>query len=162
MSNKIKINLKVNGENVTYEVEPQENLLRALRNNFNWDVKCGCEAGECGTCSVLLDGKEVKSCLTLAAACDGHEIWTDKGLGLSDRLTARLQEAFVECGSVQCGFCTPGMIMAGVEYLKNGGKADRKAIKYAISGHLCRCTGYIKIVDAIYKVAEEIEEGALA
>ena len=154
MSNKIKINLKVNGENVTYEVEPQENLLRALRNNFNWDVKCGCEAGECGTCSVLLDGKEVKSCLTLAAACDGHEIWTDKGLGLNDRLTARLQEAFVECGSVQCGFCTPGMILAAQALLDKNPHPTEAEIRRAISGNLCRCTGYQAIVDAILTVSQ--------
>lgn len=159
---KIDITLKVNGEDVTYSVEPHTNLLRALRDNFNWDVKCGCEAGECGTCTVLLDGIAVKSCLTLAAACEGHEIWTNKGLGYADRLASRLQDAFVECGSVQCGFCTPGFVVVGVDYLKKGGKADRNEIKKAISGNLCRCTGYVKIVDAIYKVAKEIEEGALA
>lgn len=162
MSEKIKIGLKVNGVAVTYEVEPQQSLMRALRDNYNWDVKCGCEVGECGTCTVLLDGVAVKSCITLAAACAGHEIWTNKGLGYQDRIAARLQEAFVECGSVQCGFCSPGMIMAGVDYLKHGGKADRTAIRNAISGNLCRCTGYVKIVDAIYKVAKEIEEGVLA
>ncbi|MEG1548625.1 MAG: (2Fe-2S)-binding protein [Clostridia bacterium] len=162
MSNKMKINLKVNGENVTYEIEPQQNLLRVLRDNYIYDVKCGCEEGDCGTCTVLLDGVTVKSCITLAAACDGCEIWTDKGLGYNDRVAARLQAAFVECGSVQCGFCTPGMIVVGVSYLKNGGKPDRNAIKKAISGNLCRCTGYVKIVDAIYKVAKEIEEGVLA
>jgi len=162
MSEKIKISLKVNGEDVTYEVEPQQSLMRALRDNYNYDVKCGCEVGECGTCTVLLDGVSVKSCITLAAACDGHEVWTNKGLGYNERLTARLQEAFVECGSVQCGFCTPGMIVAGTDYLKSGGKADRAAIRRAISGNLCRCTGYVKIVDAIYKVAKEIEEGVLA
>ena len=162
MSEKIKINLKVNGQAVTYEIEPQQSLMRALRDNYNWDVKCGCEVGECGTCTVLLDGVAVKSCITLAAACDGHEVWTNKGLGYADKITARLQEAFVECGSVQCGFCTPGMIVASTNYLKNGGKADRQAIRKALSGNLCRCTGYVKIVDAIYKVAQEIERGELA
>ncbi len=161
MSEKIKLNFTVNGEAVSWEIEPQTNLLRALRDNYIYDVKCGCEEGDCGTCTVLLDGVATKSRLTLAAACEGHEVWTDKGLGLSDKIGARLQEAFVECGSVQCGFCTPGMIVVGIEYLKNGGKPDRAAIKKAISGNLCRCTGYVKIVDAIYKVAKEIEEGQL-
>ncbi|MDR1766309.1 MAG: (2Fe-2S)-binding protein [Lachnospiraceae bacterium] len=161
MSEKVKIRLKVNGEDVTYEVDAHMSLMRALREHYVWDVKCGCEVGECGTCTVLLDGQAVKSCLTLAAACDGHEVWTNKGLGYRDPLTARLQEAFVECGSVQCGFCTPGMIVAGAAYLKHGGKADRAAIKNIISGNLCRCTGYVKIVDAIYLVAKEIEEGRL-
>lgn len=161
MGEKIKINLKVNGQFVTYEVKPQQSLMRALRDNCNWDVKCGCEVGECGTCTVLLDGVAVKSCVTLAAACEGHEIWTNKGLGYHDKLTARLQEAFVECGSIQCGFCSPGMIVAATDYLQHGGKADRTAIRKAISGNLCRCTGYVKIVDAIYKVAREIEGGML-
>ena len=161
MSEKIKINLKVNGKDATYEIAPHTSLMRALRDNYVWDVKCGCEVGECGTCTVLLDGVVVKSCITLAASCAGHEIWTNKGLGYNNRLTARLQEAFVECGSVQCGFCTPGMIVNGTHYLQNGGKADREAIRRALSGNLCRCTGYVKIVDAIYMVAKEIEEGLL-
>ncbi|MDR0840667.1 MAG: (2Fe-2S)-binding protein [Christensenellaceae bacterium] len=162
MCDKIKINLVVNGEPVTFEVQPHVSLLRALRDNYYYDVKCGCEEGDCGTCTVLLDGIATKSCITLAAACEGHEVWTDKGLGYNDALAARLQAAFVECGSIQCGFCSPGMIVAGVHYLKHGGKADRRAIKRSISGNLCRCTGYVKIVDAIYKVAQEIERGALA
>ena len=157
MSELIDVHMKVNGENVTMRVSPETNLLRALRNNYYWDVKCGCEEGECGTCTVLLDGISVKSCCMLAAACEGHEIWTDKGLGVNDSLTALMQKNFVECGAIQCGFCTPGMIVSGVSYIKNGGKADRKAIKEAISGNLCRCTGYKKIVDAIYKTALEAE-----
>lgn len=158
----IVVNMKVNGEDVSYVIEPHLSLLRALRNNYVYDVKCGCEEGDCGTCTVLVDGVPVKSCLTLAAACEGKEIWTDKGLGYNDRIAARLQKAFVECGSVQCGFCTPGFIVAGTAYLKNGGKADRHAIRVAVSGNLCRCTGYNKIIDAIYVVAKEIEEGVLA
>ena len=162
MSEKLKIHLRVNGESVTYEIEPHVSLMRALRDNYNYDVKCGCEAGECGTCTVLLDGVSVKSCITLAAACDGHEVWTNKGLGYHDRIAARLQDAFVECGSVQCGFCTSGMIVAGVNYLMHDGRADRNEIRKAMSGNLCRCTGYQKIIDAIYKVAQEIERGELA
>jgi len=162
MENTISIQLNINGEAVTMQVAPHESLLRALRRYYYWDVKCGCEMGDCGTCTVLLDGIAVKSCVTLAAACDGHEVWTNKGLGEHDSLTARLQEAFVECGSVQCGFCTPGMIVAGVSYLKHGGRADRGEIRKAITGNLCRCTGYVKIVDAIYKVADELEKEARA
>ena len=116
MSELIDIHLKVNGENVVFHVEPQTNLLNALRDNFYY-----------------------------------------KGLGYEDKLMQMMQKNFVECGSVQCGFCTPGMIVAGVCYLKNGGKADRLEIKRAISGNLCRCTGYKKIVDAIYKTALELE-----
>jgi len=155
------INLMVNGERVTYKIKPHQTLLRALRENGAKDVKCGCEEGDCGTCTVLLDGVSVKSCIMLAAACDGHEIWTNRGLGYHDRIASRLQKAFVECGAIQCGFCTPGMIVVGVEYLKNGGKADMAEIQKAISGNLCRCTGYIKIVDAICMVANEIAGGML-
>lgn len=109
MSERIKINLKVNGEDVTYDIAPEDTLLKALRANYNYDVKNVCEIGECGACTVLLDGEAVKSCVTLAAACEGHEVWTDKGLGEQDKLAARLQDAFVECGSVQCGICIPDL-----------------------------------------------------
>jgi carbon-monoxide dehydrogenase small subunit len=156
----IDIQIRINGENVNIRCEAHLSLLRVLRDNFYYDVKCGCEEGDCGTCTVILDGKTIKSCVTLAAACDGHEVWTIKALGKSDELAARLQKAFVECGAVQCGFCTPGMIAAGLGYLKNNGKADRKEIRKAISGNLCRCTGYVKIVDAIYKIAAELEKEA--
>ncbi|OQB25178.1 MAG: Nicotinate dehydrogenase small FeS subunit [Firmicutes bacterium ADurb.Bin182] len=151
------VNIKINGENRKFTCEAHISLLRLLRDNYYYDVKCGCEKGDCGTCTVFLDGKAVKSCVTLAAACDGHEVWTIKGLGGSDALAEKLQKAFVECGAVQCGFCTPGMIVAGLEYLKKGGRADRNAIRKAISGNLCRCTGYVKIVDAIFKTAREVE-----
>ncbi|MDO4582262.1 MAG: (2Fe-2S)-binding protein [Bacillota bacterium] len=159
MTNRIPLTLKINGEEKTFLAAPEINLLRLLRDNYYWDVKCGCEEGECGTCTVLLDGVAVKSCLTLAHNCAGHEIWTNKGLGYNDEITAKLQAAFVECGSIQCGFCTPGMIVAAKHYLQQGGKADRQAIRKAISGNLCRCTGYKKIIDAIYKVAAELEGG---
>ncbi len=158
---KIKINLKVNGEDVTYEINPEDSLLKVLRANYNYDVKDSCEIGECGACTVLLDGQAVKSCVTLAAGCEGHEVWTDKGLGEQDKLAARLQDAFVECGSVQCGFCIPGFIVAGVGYLKNIGNPDRKMIRNYVSGNLCRCTGYQKIIDAIEKVALEMERGEI-
>lgn len=161
MSELIKVNLKVNGEDVTYEIAPEATLLQALRDNYNYDVKNGCAIGECGACTVLLDGEAVKSCVTLAAACEGHEVWTDKGLGENDELSRRLQDAFVECGSVQCGFCIPGFIVAGVSYLKNIGTPDRKMIRNYVSGNLCRCTGYQKIIDAIEKVALEQERGEI-
>lgn len=156
MAKALPLTLTINGLEKTFMVEAHKSLLMMLRDNYYWDVKCGCEEGDCGTCTVLLDGQAVKSCLTLAHACAGRQVWTDKGLGYSDELTAKLQKAFVECGSIQCGFCTPGMIVSGKYYLEQGGKADRAAIRKAISGNLCRCTGYNKIVDAIYRVAVEI------
>ena len=132
--------------------------MRFLRDNGFWDVKCGCEKGDCGTCTVIFNGQSVKSCVTLAAQAEGGQIWTNKGLGVVDDLTQKLQKAFVDCGAIQCGFCTPGMIMAGKAYLDGNGQADRAAIKEAISGNLCRCTGYKKIVDAIYAVAVELKK----
>lgn len=156
MAELIPITLRVNGEIKTFTAPAHYSLLRLLRENQYLEVKCGCEAGDCGTCTVLLDGKSVKSCITLAHACEGHDVWTVKGLGYKDDITARLQRAFVECGSIQCGFCTPGMIVAGKNYLEKGGNANRSSIRHYISGNLCRCTGYNKIVDAIYRVAVEI------
>ncbi len=159
MSQLLPLTMTINGEEKTFMAPAHLSLMRFLRENLYWDVKCGCEEGDCGTCSVMLDGKAVKSCLVLAHSCAGHDVWTVKGLGYNDPLTAKLQAAFVECGSIQCGFCTPGMIVAAKHYLQNGGTADREAIRKAISGNLCRCTGYHKIVDAIEKVAQEIAQG---
>lgn len=155
---KVSVNIKINGEDRCLLVEPQTSLLKMLRDNYYWDVKCGCEEGDCGTCTVLLDGVAVKSCVTLAAQCDGHEVWTDYGLGQIDAVTQCIQEAFVECGAIQCGFCTPGMIVAATDYIKHGGVPDRKLIRQAISGNLCRCTGYQKIVDAIYLAAQKLAD----
>lgn len=155
----IKVNLTVNGEPVTLFTKPGESLMRMLRNHYYYDVKCGCEEGDCGSCTVLLDGVAVKSCVTLAAACEGHKVETCKGLSYSDALAQSLQAAFVRCGSVQCGFCTPGMVAAALSYLRQGGRADRKAIRHALSGNLCRCTGYQKIVDAVYETARSLEGG---
>ncbi|ATW24881.1 (2Fe-2S)-binding protein [Candidatus Formimonas warabiya] len=152
----INITVTVNGTKINAAVKPEMSLLRFLRAQLFWDVKCGCEEGDCGTCTVIFNGQSVKSCLVLAAQADGGTVWTNKGLGVVDELTGELQKAFVERGAIQCGFCTPGMIMAGKHYIDQGGKADREEIKKAISGNLCRCTGYKKIVDAIYDVSEKI------
>jgi len=156
MAESLPLTLMVNGEEKTFLAPAHLSLLRLLRDNLYWEVKCGCEEGDCGTCTVYLDGAAVKSCVTLAHACAGHEVWTVKGLGYTDELTAKLQKAFVDCGSIQCGFCTPGMIIAAKHYLDHDGRADRAAIRAAIAGNLCRCTGYQKIVDAIFTVACEL------
>ncbi|MDR2713674.1 MAG: (2Fe-2S)-binding protein [Clostridiales bacterium] len=161
MNNTFEINLRINGQTVALATTAEKSLLRLLRENNYWDVKCGCEEGDCGSCAVLLDGRAVKSCITLAAACNGREIWTNRGLGRTDELTKKLQAAFVESGAIQCGFCTCGMIIAAKHYLEQGGKADRSQIKEAISGNLCRCTGYVKIVDAVYGVALEMGTGGI-
>ncbi len=158
MSEKITVNFTLNGKPVSFETEAHVSLLRMLRNNLQWDVKCGCEEGDCGTCTVLVDGVAKKSCVTLAAQVEGKNVLTVKGITYNDEdVTGQmLQRAFVECGSIQCGFCTPGMVMASKEYIDNGGIADREAIKKALSGNLCRCTGYVKIIDAVYRVAKDL------
>jgi len=157
MGEMIDVNFTLNGKPTTYSVAPHTSLLRMLRNNYNYDVKCGCENGDCGTCTVLVDGVSMKSCVTLAAQMEGKCVLTVKGITYGDdEIGLLLQEKFVECGAIQCGFCTPGMVIAAKHYLDHGGKADRKAIRVAISGNLCRCTGYQKIVDAIYMVACEL------
>ena len=154
----IKITLNINGKQFTGYTEAGESLLKFLRNNYFYEVKCGCAMGDCGTCTLILNGKAVKSCLILAAQANGCDVLTVKGLTSSDQVGIKLAEEFVKCGSVQCGYCIPGMIAAGKGYISEGGKADRKAIRKAISGNLCRCTGYNKIVDAIYNVAAEINQ----
>lgn len=158
MSEKITVNFTLNGKPVSFETEAHVSLLRMLRNNLQWDVKCGCEEGDCGTCTVLVDGVARKSCVTLAAQVEGKSVLTTKGITYNkeDITGQMLQRAFVECGSIQCGFCTPGMVMASKEYIDNGGIADREAIKKALSGNLCRCTGYVKIIDAVYRVAKDL------
>ena len=127
--NEINITVTVNGTEINAKVKPELSLLRFLRGQGFYDVKCGCEMGDCGTCTVILNGQAVKSCITLAAQADGGTVWTDKGLGVCDDITKRLQKAFVEHGAIQCGFCTPGMIVAGKAYIDNGGRADREEIK---------------------------------
>lgn len=157
MSNNIDVTFMLNGKQVTYNVPAHMNLLRMLRENNNYDVKCACEEGDCGTCTVMINGESIKSCITLAAQVEGACVTTTKGLTYGDdEVGHMIQKAFVECGSIQCGFCTPGMVMAAKDYIDHGGIADRAEIRKAISGNLCRCTGYVKIVDAIYRVAKDL------
>lgn len=148
------LKLMVNGEKIDSTTKPEESLLKFLRRNGFTEVKCGCEKGHCGTCTVILNKKAIKSCITLALQVNHKEIWTVKGMEKFE-LGRKLQESFVNYGAIQCGFCTPGMIMAAKSYLDQDPIPDREEIKKAISGNLCRCTGYKKIVDAIYAVAIE-------
>jgi len=149
-----RVELTVNGERISSATKPEESLLKFLRRNDFTEVKCGCEKGECGTCTVIINKKTVKSCIMLALQTNGKEIWTAKGLEKQE-LGRRLQESFVNTGAIQCGFCTPGMIITAKNYLDQNPLPDKEEIKKAISGNLCRCTGYKKIVDAIYAVAVE-------
>jgi aerobic carbon-monoxide dehydrogenase small subunit len=145
----VKISLRVNGEARETEVWPGESLLYALRERLGLPgSKNACEQGECGSCSVLLDGTLVCACLVLAAQADGHEVVTVEGLAEDGRLH-RVQEAFVETGAVQCGFCTPGLVVATADLLAHNPEPSEYEIREALSGNLCRCTGYAKIFDAV-------------
>ncbi len=149
---KRELNLKVNGEEYALEVEPHRTLLEVIRNDLELTgTKLGCGGGECGACTVILDGKAVKSCLMLALDAKGKEIWTIEGLSKIGDLHP-LQRAFVERGAIQCGFCTPGMIMASKALLDENPHPSEQEIKDALAGNLCRCTGYVKILEAVLSV----------
>jgi len=149
----MRITLTVNGENLTCEVEPDEKLLDTLRFLGFTGVKKGCGEGTCGTCVVLLDGRPVNSCVVFTPAAEGREVTTIEGLGDVDSPHV-LQEQFVKAGAVQCGFCTPGMILAAKALLQKDPRPDDAAIKSALDGNLCRCTGYVKIIDAVKNAAD--------
>ena len=140
--------LTVNGRVHDLLVEPNAVLLHTLRGIGYTDVKNGCEIGECGACAVLLNGRAVNSCMTLAVQADGAEIVTNAGLGTIDR-PHPIQEAFADAGAVQCGFCTPGMIISTKALLDRNPDPDEREIREALSGNLCRCTGYGQIIDAV-------------
>jgi aerobic carbon-monoxide dehydrogenase small subunit len=143
------VRLTVNGEPREAEVWEGESLLFALRERLGLPgSKNACEQGECGSCSVLLDGRLVCSCLVLAAQADGHDVVTVEGLAEDGRLH-RVQEAFAETGAVQCGFCTPGFVVAAADLLEHNAAPSDDEIREALSGNLCRCTGYAKIFDAV-------------
>jgi carbon-monoxide dehydrogenase small subunit len=145
----MRISLRVNGEAHETDVWAGESLLYALRERLGLPgSKNACEQGECGSCSVLLDGKLVCSCLVLAAQAEGHDVVTVEGLVEEGRLH-KVQEAFVATGAVQCGFCTPGFIVAAADLLRHNAYPSDDAIREALSGNLCRCTGYAKIFDAV-------------
>ena len=150
----MKIRLTVNGAEREADVWEGESLLFALRERLELPgSKNACEQGECGSCSVLLDGTLVCACLVLAAQADGHDVVTVEGLAENGELH-RVQEAFVEAGAVQCGFCTPGLVVAVADLLAHNAQPSDDEIREALSGNLCRCTGYSKIFDAVRLAAE--------
>ncbi len=149
----MRIELTVNGERRQADVWPGESLLFVLRERLELPgSKNACEQGECGSCSVLLDGELVCACLVLGAQADGRAIVTVEGL-VEDGVLHRVQEAFADAGAVQCGFCTPGFIVAAADLLRRVPNPDDDAIREALSGNLCRCTGYTKILDAVRAAA---------
>ena len=148
------IELVVNEESHEVAVNPNDTLLEVLRGNLRLvGTKEGCSSGECGACTVLLEGQPVLSCLILAVEVAGRAITTIEGLAHGEELHP-LQEAFVQHGAVQCGFCTPGMILTAAALMDGDQKPDRSEIKQALSGNLCRCTGYTKIIEAIESVKD--------
>jgi carbon-monoxide dehydrogenase small subunit len=150
----VRISLTVNGERREADLWGGESLLSMLRDTLELPgSKNACEQGECGSCSVLLDGELVCSCLVLAAQADGHAVVTVEGLADGDELHP-VQQAFVDAGAVQCGFCTPGLVVAVTDLLARTPHPGDDEIREALSGNLCRCTGYAKIFDAVHLAAE--------
>jgi len=149
------IELVVNGDRYEVAVEPWRSLAEVLREDLGLTgTKVGCNHGDCGACTVILDGRTVCSCLTLAVDAEGLAITTIEGVAPSGRELHPIQQAFVERGAVQCGFCTPGMILNAKQLLDETPRPSDEEIRHALSGNLCRCTGYAKIVDAIRHAAE--------
>ncbi|MCP4330337.1 MAG: (2Fe-2S)-binding protein [Alphaproteobacteria bacterium] len=157
MPSKKVVTLHVNGEAREITVPAHRTLLEVLRELGHVEVKCGCEKGDCGACAVLLDGEAVDSCLTLAWRADGRAVTTVTGLGGPDDVHP-LQAAFIEHGGAQCGYCTPGMIMAAKALLDEDPSPTTEDIKRGLSGNLCRCTGYTRIFSAIHSAARTLRE----
>ena len=154
---KKEISIKVNGDIYHLAVDPWRTLNEVLRNDLNLTgTKLGCGTGDCGACTVLVDGRTVSSCLTLAVEVDGKEIMTIEGLAPSGEQLHPIQKAFIEKGAIQCGYCTPGMELSAYYLLKNNPRPSEQEIREALSGKLCRCTGYNKIVEAVAAAAEEL------
>jgi carbon-monoxide dehydrogenase small subunit len=150
----------VNGVIFEDEIDHRRTLLEVLRESFGLlGTHKGCDEGHCGACTVIVDGKAVNSCLVLAAAVQGKEITTIEGLAQGDKLHP-IQDAFVKAGASKCGFCTPGMIMTAKAFLDRNPDPTEKEIKYALSGNLCRCTGYFQIIEAVKIAAAQMRKEA--
>ncbi len=156
---KHQIKFTVNGDEYSLAVDPWRTLNEALRDDLNLTgTKLGCGTGDCGACAVMVDGHTVSSCLTLAVSVDGKSVKTVEGLAPSGEELHPVQEAFVKTGAIQCGFCTSGMEMAAAHLLEHNPSPTEKEIRAGLSGHLCRCTGYNQIVEAVSVAAETIRK----
>ena len=153
----MKISFSVNGERADLDVEPRRTLADALRDDCGLTgTHLGCEHGVCGACTILVDGEPARACLMFAVQVDGASVSTVEGLQGTDGELHPLQEAFVACHGLQCGFCTPGMLMSACHLLDTKPDADRETIRAEMSGNICRCTGYQGIVDAVERAREEM------
>lgn len=153
------IQLKVNGDSYSLAIDPSRTLNQVLREDLNLTgTKLGCGSGDCGACTVIVEGRSVSSCLTLAVEVDGKEIMTVEGLAPSGEKLHPIQEAFIEKGAIQCGFCTPGMELSAYHLLSQKPRPNEQEIREGLSGNLCRCTGYNKIVEAISVSADRMNQ----
>ena len=152
----MKAEYTINGEEMTVEIEPGEILLDLLRRKGYKSVKEGCKTGDCGACMVLVNGRAMTSCTLFAAQVRGKEITTVEGL--DDELAEELKEAFLDAGAVQCGFCIPGVLISAYSLLSTNPNPSENEIKAALDGNLCRCTGYVKQIEAIEEVTNQLEE----
>lgn len=154
----MNIILNINDKDYPLELSGHETLLEVLRDVLNFTgTKTSCQEGECGACTVIVNGKAVLSCLTLASVLEGEKITTIEGLAQADTLHP-LQESFLEHGAVQCGFCTPGMIMSSKALLDKNEDPSSEEIKHALDGNICRCTGYLKIIDAVKSAGKKMKK----
>ena len=153
---KQRIETTINGRRYSLEVEPRKTLLAMLRDHLRLTgTKEGCSTGDCGACTVLLDGKPVTSCLILAVEADGREVTTIEGISRNGELHP-VQQALLEKGGMQCGFCTPGFVLSSVALLEENPRPDEEEIRRALAGNFCRCTGYTKIVEAVQEAARKL------
>jgi aerobic-type carbon monoxide dehydrogenase small subunit (CoxS/CutS family) len=161
-STAIAARFTLNGIKMERVAPPDWTLLRFLRDTLGFTgTKCGCEVGECGACTVLFNGEAVNACLILAAQIDGAAIWTIEGVAPNGYVLHSVQEAFVLCDAVHCGFCSPGMVMSAIALLLHNSAPDDAQIKEALAGNLCRCTGYVQIIEAVKSAAVKITDGDL-
>ncbi len=161
MSDKITITVRVNGQDYQREVEPRLLLSDFIRHDLNLTgTHVGCEHGVCGSCTILFDGQPMRSCLLFAVQADGHNILTVEGLAPDPEHLHPIQEAFHEAHALQCGFCTPGFVMTLKPFLEENSNPSDEEIREAISGNLCRCTGYDHIVDAVHIAADKMKEAS--
>ena len=155
---KMTVKFTLNGRAASFSAEPRTTLLRALREMGTTSVKRGCEEGECGTCTVLLDGVPQKSCMLLAYEAEGRSVMTSEGLIASDGTLHPIQQAFIDEGAIQCGFCTPGMILSAHALIEKHGLPASEQIKTGMAGNMCRCAAYPQIIKAVQKAAR-IQKG---